>query len=197
MKTLCMDTAHKDLIVTLLDGDMVVAHYQENAWKRQSERMIPVIDELMKNVGWQPQELQQIVITKGPGSYTGVRIAMTIAKILATRLHIPVYTLSTLQLYAGRGHCYVVLDARGKRVYCALYENGKALVPDTIMTIEDFLSTRDETVSIIGDGSVLELVDNYPEFKNSFLDLKDYWLEVKEPHLLSPEYLKDNEAYKV
>jgi len=197
MKTLCMDTAHKDLIVSLLEEDRVVSFYQENAWKRQSERILPVIDELVKEAGWNPQELQQIVITKGPGSYTGVRIAMTIAKILATRLNIPLYTLSTLQLYAGLGHCYVALDARGKRVYCALYKDGKSIIPDTIMTIEDFLSTRDYSVPIIGDGNTLGFEDNYPDLRNSFLDLKEFWSEVKEPHLLSPEYLKDNEAYKV
>ena len=197
MKTLCMDTAHKDLIISLLEEDRVAAFYQENAWKRQSEQILPVIDELMNKAGWNPQELQQIVITKGPGSYTGVRIAMTIAKILATRLHIPLYTLSTLQLYAGLEHCYVVLDARGKRVYCALYDAGKAIIPDTIMTIEDFLFSRDKDIPIIGDGSVLGLEDYYPDFKQAFLDLKNNWVEVEEPHLLTPEYLKDSEAYKV
>jgi len=196
MKILCMDTAHKHLIITLLEGNRLVSYHEELAWKKQSEQILPMIEQLFMQANWKPNEVEQIVITKGPGSYTGVRIAMTIAKILASRLQIPIYTLSTLQYYAGLDYSYVVLDARGKRVYCALYKAGKAVMEDQIMSIEEFLENRDNSIPIIGDGEILGFTNSYPNLKTAFLDLKDQWKKEKEAHLLTPEYLKQKDAYK-
>jgi tRNA threonylcarbamoyladenosine biosynthesis protein TsaB len=78
----------------------------------------------MDAAGLKPMDIDQCVITDGPGSYTGVRIAMTVAKVMCAMRSLPLYTLGTLQLYAGRETCTVLLDARGKRAYAASFENG-------------------------------------------------------------------------
>ncbi|MCK7483377.1 MAG: hypothetical protein M0C28_44820 [Candidatus Moduliflexus flocculans] len=65
---------------------------------------------------WQPRQLQSIILTEGPGSYTGVRIAMTVAKVLASVASIQAYTTTTLQLIAGSSkNTFVMLDARSLR----------------------------------------------------------------------------------
>ena len=85
MKTLCMDTAHKNLIVALYENDRMICGIARKAWKRQSEDLFPAIIECMEKAGWDSTDLDEVVITDGPGSYTGVRIAMTVAKVLCTR----------------------------------------------------------------------------------------------------------------
>ena len=78
----------------------------------------------LNKVNKKVEDIDSIVITEGPGSYTGVRIAMTIAKVFAATKKIDLYTISTLQLYAGNlNNTLVLLDARGNRVYSAAFDN--------------------------------------------------------------------------
>ena len=85
MKTLCMDSAHKHLIFVLLEDGNVVASLAQECWKRQSETLFPALIALMEEAHWKADDIDEVVITDGPGSYTGVRIAMTVAKVLCTR----------------------------------------------------------------------------------------------------------------
>ena len=67
MKTLCMDTAHKNLIVGLYENDRRVCGIAKEAWKRQSEYLFPAIVECMEKAGWDSMDLDEVVITDGPG----------------------------------------------------------------------------------------------------------------------------------
>ena len=101
MKYVCMDTSHRHLVIALIEDQTVVAGCAIPSWKKQSETIFPKWIELMDQAGWQASQIGALVVSVGPGSYTGVRIAMTIAKVFATTRNVPLYTLSTLQLYAG------------------------------------------------------------------------------------------------
>ena len=111
MITLCMDTSHIYLVLALIRDDQVIARVQEECWKKQSEEIFPQLIGMMKKVQLEPEDIDQIVISEGPGSYTGVRIAMTVAKVISALRRLPLYTVGTLQLYAGREDCRVLLDA--------------------------------------------------------------------------------------
>ena len=142
MKTLCMDTAHKNLIVALYENDRMICGIAREAWKRQSEDLFPAIIECMEKAGWDSTDLDEVVITDGPGSYTGVRIAMTVAKVLCTRLNIPLYAISTLQLYAGLDpNALVLMDARSRRAYVGILEEGRFLKAPSVMTLEEIART--------------------------------------------------------
>lgn len=69
--------------------------------EKQSETLFPALVSLMEEANWQVDDIEHVIITDGPGSYTGVRIAMTVAKVLCTRKQIPLSCISSLQLYAG------------------------------------------------------------------------------------------------
>ena len=125
MKTLCMDTANKYLVVALYEDGKLVCGEAKESWKKQSEMLIPVLIQCMEKAGWKSDDLDEVVITDGPGSYTGVRIAMTAAKVLCTQKQIPLYTISSLQLYAGISEqAMVLMDARSHRAYVALLDKG-------------------------------------------------------------------------
>lgn len=195
MITLCMDTSHKFLAVSLIRDDQVIASVQEDCWKKQSEYIFPVITKMMEENHIMPEEIGSVVITKGPGSFTGVRIAMTIAKVFCAMAEKPLYTLETLQLYAGKEDCTVLLDARGKRAYTARFHDGKALTETAAVPVSEI--ELSDTDTVIGDGHLAGLPDRYPDLAENFLALKKEWQRVENVHLLTPEYLKSTSDYMV
>lgn len=192
MITLCMDTSHTWLVIGLIKDDEVIGKVQEKCWKKQSEELFPKLIELMDSLDLQPEDIDQIVISKGPGSYTGVRIAMTVAKVFCAMSNKPIYTISTLLLYAGKKNCRVVTDARGKRVYTCKYEDGKPLEEERAIAIDE-LELNDEDV--VGDASLVGKEDNWPDIVDNFLALKDEWIKEENVHLVVPEYLKSSASY--
>ena len=192
MITLCMDTSHTWLVIGLIKDDQVIGKVQEKCWKKQSEELFPRLTALMDECHLQPEDIDQIVISKGPGSYTGVRIAMTVAKVFCAMADKPIYTVSTLLLYAGKKNCRVVTDARGKRVYTCLFYDGKALEEERAVEIEN-LEIGD--VDVVGDGALVARQDEWPDIVDNFLELKDEWEKHDNVHLVVPEYLKSSASY--
>lgn len=197
MLTLCMDTSHTLLVVSLIEDNKVVAEIQKECWKKQSEEIFPALEELLKISNKKVEDIDSIAITEGPGSYTGVRIAMTVAKVFAATKNIDLYTISTLQLYAGLSeNTLVLLDARGNRVYSAAYHKGENILPLAIRTIDEIKEIY-SSYQIVGDGHLVGVEDNYPDVAENFLALKSEWKKAENVHLVKPEYLKPNESYLV
>ncbi|MBQ6221075.1 MAG: tRNA (adenosine(37)-N6)-threonylcarbamoyltransferase complex dimerization subunit type 1 TsaB [Solobacterium sp.] len=194
---LCMDTSHTWLAVSLIVDDHVAASFQQECWKRQSEEIFPAIQSVMNQAGITPKDVQGIVISKGPGSYTGVRIAMTIAKVYASSLQIPLYTVGSLDLYAGGEDCTVVTDARSKRVYHAQYRNGERVTEVSAIPCEELAGSIPEDEIVIGDGNLIGREKKEPEIAQNFLKLMPKWEKQENIHLVEPEYLKSREAYLV
>ncbi len=192
MITLCMDTSHTWLVLGLIQDDKLIGKVQKKCWKKQSEEIFPELINLLDENGLQSDDIDQIVITKGPGSYTGVRIAMTIAKVFCAMRDLPLYTLGTLQLYAGLKKCRVVTDARGHRVYTCAYDHGKPLEEVRAVADDDL---PEDDYEVIGDGSLIGKEDNWPDIAENFLALKGLWEKADNVHLVVPEYLKSSASY--
>ncbi len=196
MITLCMDTSHVFLTLVLIKEDEILGSVQTKCWKRQSEEIFPCLIDLMDKNGLQPEDIDQMVITEGPGSYTGVRIAMTIAKVFCVMKEVPLYTIGTLQLFATESHCRVILDARGNRVYTAIIKDGVYEEEPRVMNLDDYKNLN-EPFPTVGDLHLLNEEDVYPDFANSFLALKHLWVKAENANLVKPEYLKSSTSYLV
>lgn len=128
MKVLAIDTSNYPLGIALLDGDQVIGEYITNLKKNHSVRVMPAIETLLAECDIKPAELSKIVVAKGPGSYTGVRIGVTIAKTLAWTLKIPLVGISSLEVLAATSGRYFdglispLFDARRGQIYTGLYE---------------------------------------------------------------------------
>lgn len=127
MKVLAIDTSNFTLGIALIDGNQVIGEYITNLKKNHSVRVMPAIETLLKDCDTLPKELDKIVVAKGPGSYTGVRIGVTIAKTLAWTLNIPLASVSSLEALAANGRYFnglisPLFDARRGQVYTGLYE---------------------------------------------------------------------------
>ena len=196
MITLCMDTSSQYLVIALIRDDQIVAKFQEKCWKKQSEELFPRLMDLMKEAGLEPEDIGQVVVSEGPGSYTGVRIAMTVAKVFCAMRNLPIATVGTLQLFAGmEPRARVVLDARGGRVYTAVYEYGVLSGTVEAKPCGEVKAEILEAETVIGDGSLVGREDQIPDLAENFLAVKDQWKYAENVHLVKPEYLKSSESY--
>ena len=193
MLTLCIDTAYKYLTCVLIKDDQILSSYSEECFKKQSEEVFSALDAVFKKANVSKRSIDSICITKGPGSYTGVRIAMSIAKVIGETLPCDVYTISTLRLYAaGRENCMVLMDARADRVYCGIYDKDEVLSKDQAIAIKE-LDIRDH--QIVGDGALVGKTNDYGDIPEAFLKTKKMWEKVDTISYLTPEYLKESESY--
>ncbi|WP_100334206.1 tRNA (adenosine(37)-N6)-threonylcarbamoyltransferase complex dimerization subunit type 1 TsaB [Bacillus alkalisoli] len=127
MKVLAIDTSTYVLGIAIVDNEKVVGELITNLKKNHSLRAMPAVEQLMKECGITPKDLDRIVVANGPGSYTGVRLGVTIAKTLAWSLNIPLVGVSSLQLLAANGRYFPgvicpIMDARRGQVFTGLYE---------------------------------------------------------------------------
>lgn len=128
MKVLSIDTSNYVLGVALLEDDVIIGEYITNVKKNHSVRVMPAIETLMKDCDIKPADLSKIIVAKGPGSYTGVRIGVTIAKTLAWTLNIPLAGVSSLEVLAASAGRYFdgvispLFDARRGQIYTGLYQ---------------------------------------------------------------------------
>jgi tRNA threonylcarbamoyladenosine biosynthesis protein TsaB len=162
MKILAIDTSNVVMGIALVEDDVVKGEITTNIKKDHSTRVMPAVQSLMKHCGVTPQELDLIAVARGPGSYTGVRIGVTIAKTLAWSLNIPIVGVSSLEVLAANGRYFSgaispFFDARRGQIYTGLYRyNGTELEcvkHDRIVLAEEWaseLKARKEAVLFIG-----------------------------------------------
>ncbi|OTN77027.1 tRNA threonylcarbamoyl adenosine modification protein YeaZ [Enterococcus sp. 8G7_MSG3316] len=127
MKTLAIDTSNQTLAVAVVDGHQILGQSQTMAVKNHSTALMPAIQQMMQMVDLKSNALSQIVVAKGPGSYTGLRIGVTTAKTLAQTLDIPLIGVSSLKTIAancvGTTQWIIPLfDARRNNVYTGIYQ---------------------------------------------------------------------------
>ena len=128
MKILAIDTSNHPMSVALVEDDQLLATTTLNMVRNHSIFLLPVIDDLFQKVQWQPQDLDRVVVAQGPGSYTGIRIAVTTAKVLADTLDIELAGVSSLKTVAANlpsaTDALIVpfFDARRGNVFAGVYQ---------------------------------------------------------------------------
>jgi tRNA threonylcarbamoyl adenosine modification protein YeaZ len=131
--TLLMDSSQHDMMIAIAKDNTIIKSFRMHAWLRQSEWMMPKIVELFNEVNLRLEHVQSVIVGQGPGSYTGTRIALTIAKILALMNKVDVRLVSSLHILADmKQSTLVVYDARADRSYVGVYQGANVIVSDTI-----------------------------------------------------------------
>lgn len=171
---LAFDTATEQVALALgrRDGHQVeiVAHGDFEAPRQALSALLPAVARLLDSSGVRTGELDEILVGRGPGSFTGVRIGVATAKGVAHGLGVPLYGTGTLDAVAWRSHAHtgllgVVGDAMRKEVYPALFrvEAGvvQRLTPDAVAKPIDVAADwaeLGEPVLVVGNG-----LAKYPE----------------------------------
>ncbi len=101
MKILALDTSNHPMSIALVEDNLLKATTTINTIRNHSIYVLPTINDLMAKAGWQPADLDRVVVAQGPGSYTGIRIAVTTAKTLAMTLGIDLVGVSSLKALAA------------------------------------------------------------------------------------------------
>lgn len=164
MKVLAIDTSNYPLGIALIDDEQVIGEYITNMKKNHSVRVMPAIENLCRECDIKPADLEKIVVAEGPGSYTGVRIGVTIAKTLAWTLQIPLVGVSSIEVLAASvaryfpGYVAPLFDARRGQVYTGLYrsQNGSLenVIKDQLVLATDWaerLKEMSEPVLFVGN----------------------------------------------
>ena len=127
MKLLTIDTATETCGVALTEDTQLVTDFRINKKNVHNERLVSTIQQLLGGVGWQLSDLEGIIFSKGPGSFTGLRIGISVSKGLSFSLGIPIVGVNTLDALAFGAPAWAneicaVIKAREKEVYFSLYE---------------------------------------------------------------------------
>ena len=168
MKVLAIDSSGLTATVALVDENVTIASYTMNHKKTHSVTLLPMIDEILKMAEMQLEEVDGIVVSGGPGSFTGLRIGTATAKGLGLALdkpliHIPTVEGLAYQIYGFEGLICPIMDARRNQVYTGLYtfdRDGGGLTFKTVkeqsaLSIEDLISElngQKKHVMFLGDG---------------------------------------------
>lgn len=167
MKILGIDTSTQVASAAIIDENIVIAEFTINTKKTHSQKIMPMIENMLFDLDIDVSEIDRIAVANGPGSFTGVRIGVTVAKGLAHAHNTEIVTMSTLAAMAFNyvDSDYIVcpiIDARRDQVYSAVYtfESGKANVKleDDIIMMDDLIEklkveveTTSKKVVILGD----------------------------------------------
>ena len=148
MKILGIDTSTMAANVAVLEGDKLICEYTINTKKTHSQKLMPMIENMLKLSDIEIKDIDAIGICVGPGSFTGLRIGMATAKAMAHVNNIPLIGINSLEILgANMDLCNKkicsILDAQRNQVYACKYiveeEKNKALEELSIMTIDDLL----------------------------------------------------------
>ncbi|MFX3616408.1 MAG: tRNA (adenosine(37)-N6)-threonylcarbamoyltransferase complex dimerization subunit type 1 TsaB [Sporolactobacillus sp.] len=148
MKILAIDSSNLVMGVSIATENRILGELMTNSLKNHSERLMPAIARLLSDVGLQAGELDRIAVAYGPGSYTGLRIGVTIAKTLAWTLHKELVGVSSLEVVAQNGRYFDGLiapffDARRGQVFAGLYRSEKGrlvrVTEDRLLMMKDWL----------------------------------------------------------
>ena len=135
MKILAIDTSAKTATAALTDGRRLLSLYTQNVGLTHSETMLPMVEALLRDAKTDVDEIDMFACAVGPGSFTGVRIGVSLVKGLAfgkNKICVGVSTLESLarNIEVEGALIVPVMDARRERLYSAVfkYENGKYIL---------------------------------------------------------------------
>ncbi len=179
MIVLAVECASKSASVALLKDENVIGEIYLNPGKHHAEILLPALERLLRFTGMTMDDTDLLACTKGPGSFTGVRIAISTIKGLALAAGKPIVGISTLEVLAmnlcpSPNVICTLLDARKNQLYFGLYRSGENGMPEKLADdrLEDiqtiFRELPGEPVDFIGDGAVLyrnEILSRIPTAK--------------------------------
>ena len=187
MNSLIIDTSTKYLYIALVKDDVVLSEKIFEGSKNHAGNSVYQIDLLLKEFNLKTSDLDNVYCGYGPGSYTGVRISVTIAKMLASFLDVNLYKVSSLFL-AGSGYdnknVAVMFDARRGNSFCGCY--GENYIEDKLRSNEDFLNQVNSYDDLI--------IVNESNFKVNPLKVIENAVKVEDVEAFVPSYLRITEA---
>jgi len=195
-----IDTTSSYLYTGIVKDQKLLIEKKENLGKRLSIDAISIVADMFNEINLKPSDIDKIIVVNGPGSFTGIRIGVTIAKIMAWAKNIAITTITSLEAMAQSFHTnkliVPIINARRESCYAAIYDNNKEIMKGAYMPIEKLkmflLGLNKEYVFISNDYFSFEVQKYNPNIER----IVNYYQNKASmnPHLVNPMYLKLTEA---
>ena len=201
MRYLYIDTSSSYLYSGIVEDNKLISEIKEEYGQNLSKVALPRIVSMFEDNNLEAKDIDKIIVVNGPGSFTGIRIGITIAKVYAWSLNIPVTTILSLEamaLSSDKDMYHVpMINARRGYVFSAIYDKdyNEVLKPShiKIVDLEEKLKDIDSYEIISKDEfDEFEVNDYDPDILKIINTYKDK--DEINPHLINPEYLKLTEA---
>ncbi|MBQ2639567.1 MAG: tRNA (adenosine(37)-N6)-threonylcarbamoyltransferase complex dimerization subunit type 1 TsaB [Bacilli bacterium] len=201
MRILYIDTSSSFLYTGIVEESNLLCEVKKEYNHELSKYALPEIVEMFESNNIDPKSIDKIIVVNGPGSFTGIRIGITIAKTYAWSLNIPITTITSLEammLSSNSNKYYVpLIDARRDYVFGAIYSDKKEqILKPKHIKIEDLkqkLEDIDDYIVITNDDIDLGEKESYDP---DILTIVEYFKDKESinPHAVNPDYLKLTEA---
>ena len=181
MKILAIDTSSKNCSIALLEDTNLIAQKHIDDEKTHSQKLMPLIDEVLKKCKLTLNDLDLLSCSIGPGSFTGVRIGVSTVKAFADVTNIPISPVSSLEglaynvlnsHYTTTNIVCSLIDAKNDNVYCGIFKREN----DNFLSLEDFYAaninevlenlSKYSFITFVGDGSnnyKYTILEKYPK----------------------------------
>ena len=205
MICLFFDTSSDLLKVSLIKDNKIIFDKELHTKNDHSSYLVPTIDEAFKSNNIDFKELDEIIVGNGPGSFTGTRISIAVAKTYAFSFNIPVYMISSLEelIYDNDGYDFYVtiIEEKKDNLYFSIFDKDKKRVMDDTYSSTEYMYKKLEEL----EGKILLIslsnkeYEKYDTIKASINVLNimkniEVNNEKVNPHLLKPNYIKKIEA---
>lgn len=196
MKYLLIDTTTSNMLVSIIQDNIILYKYHEKIITDMSSKIMPIIDNAFNNVNLKLNDIDKIFIVNGPGSFTGIRVGVTIAKTIAWALNKEIVPISSLELIAStntnKKYIVPMIDARRDNVFAGIYDsNLNCIKKDLLINKSQLLKNLNNLYELVSydvensikpDIDIIKVVDKHKNDKGV------------NPHNLNPVYLKLTEA---
>lgn len=204
MRILYIDTSSSYLYTAIVEDNKLLGEVKEEFGQSLSEVALPKIVSVFTENNIKPEQIDKIIVVNGPGSFTGIRIGITIAKVYSWSLNIPITTITSLEamMLSNEKDTYKVpvIDARRQYVFGAIYDsNNRQILKPQHIKIEDLkqqMASLDNYVVITNNEDLEEDFDNIEAYNPNILKIVEYFKDKEplNPHAVNPDYLKLTEA---
>lgn len=188
MYKLYLDSSGAILTIVVTKDNEILASHSEPAFQKQTELALKTIDEILKNLKISLKDVNEVMITNGPGSYTGVRVAITFAKTLSIlNPGVKLFVLNSLLLQAGLNKAISIISGFNNKSYLAVYDQGKEIITTQLVT-------EDAKQGIISDLQGYTVVKDFEnvDIVANFLALQMQSKAINNIEELQPLYIGDN-----
>lgn len=174
MKILAIDTSTTHSSCAIMDDNNIVGDFSINQSMSHNEILLVMVDEMLKKLNIDIEDIDLFVAVTGPGSFTGIRIGVTVVKALAMALNKPIVAVNTLEALSfgvfSDKKKIPLIDARGERVYYGVYEgiNNENIVAPALLTIDELLEEFSDKGEFIFVGDCVNL------YKDRILENKNF-----------------------
>lgn len=201
MKILYIDTSSSYLYAGIVVDDKLLCEVKREFGHNLSEEAMPEIAKLFTNSDLKARDIDKIIVVNGPGSFTGIRIGITIAKVFAWSLNIPITTILSLEAMMlssnSKGIRVPMINARRGYVFGAIYNNNNlAIIEPQHIKITELLKKLSNKEYTVITNDEFEIHENIEPYNPNILKIVEYYKdkEAIQPHMVNPEYLKLTEA---